>query len=182
MEAPCTPTTLLAMPSVYLLYGSAASCSTIDHTHHLTHFRSRETPRHRLNHTQQQPERGSLPAWLPRQRSTARAGALVPAKSISSATFFSRATQRDRLRTRAHSEACALLPGVAWCRRRWYISKLVCDGDSNRIILQAWRGRRPGLPAATAAHADYRRAHGRSNDLYSGGGEFFFAFPMCVLS
>ena len=72
------------------------------------------------------------PRW---QRCTAQAGTLVPAKSISSAffnIFFSRATARSP------QNAHAPLPGVAWCRCRWYISKLVCDGNSEKIW--SWPG------------------------------------------
>ena len=35
---------------------------------------------------------------------------------------------------RARAPRLAPLPGVARCRRRWYISKLLCRGDSNKTI------------------------------------------------
>ena len=51
-------------------------------------------------------------------------------------------------------------------------------------MVQAWRGRRPSLPAATVVAGAHVRAlyarMGGSNTYTPGVDQRFFAFPMCV--
>ena len=66
--------------------------------------------------------------------------------------FLSRAPARSSPE-RARALRLAPLPRWVRCLRAWYISKLVCDGGSNKIVPQKWRGRHPSPPGATAMHA-----------------------------
>ena len=161
-EARCTPAALTMMPSI----------------------RQRSEQHHRRPYPQpdplpvtravapcidlraQQPERGALQHCSRVHAQTQRS--FPEGSSFHKFLLASNARSNPE---RARALRLAPLPRLVLCRRQWYISKLLCDGDSNKIIPPSWRGRHPSPPAATAAHADYGRAHGRLNHLYSGVGE-----------
>ena len=132
----------------------------------------------------EQPELASAPALLPHQPVGNGAQLNREPRFRQKAfhphffTFFL-AINSEIASERARAPRLAPLLGMARCQRRWYmyISKLVCDGDSEKNMVQTWRGRRPSLPAATVVAGAHVRAHGRVKHIYSGGGPKFFCVP-----
>ena len=109
----------------------------------------------------------------------------VPSICCAAAKIFgnSRILYQDKsafiTRVTDYRSKAAPLPGVAWCRRRWYISKLVCDGDSNKTILQTWRSWRPSPPAATAMPAHHLHAWAGRTHILGGWRLVFCVVHVC---